>query len=98
MARLITLFDLLAAVSSLLAAVFWYWASQVEGPPSALVGSSGWDGIAPSGLGPNTAVDASPLVKFVKESGRRNKVAALCSAAAALFACLSWGLGLFSPT
>jgi hypothetical protein len=95
MARLITLLDLLAALSSLLAAVFWYRASQVEAPPSALVGSSGW---ADDTGAPNAAVDASPLVKFVKESGRRNKVAALCSAAAALFACLSWGLGLFSPT
>ena len=88
-ARLITLFDLLAALSSLLAAVFWYRASQVEAPET-LHGGAGWGG--------PVTVDASPLVNFVRESGRRNKVAALYSAAAALCAFLSWGLGLLSPT
>jgi hypothetical protein len=41
-------------------------------------------------------VDARPLVKWAQESGRLNKVAATWSAAAALFAFLSWGLGLLA--
>ena len=77
----------LAAVSSALAAFFWYRASQVEAPKD-LVGS------APMG-GP-VVVNTRPLVEFAKESGRRNKVAALWSAAAAFFAFLAWGLGMFA--
>jgi hypothetical protein len=32
----------LAALSSLIAAIWWYRASKVEVPPNLLLGSSGW--------------------------------------------------------
>jgi hypothetical protein len=80
--------NLLAAVCSALAAYHWYRASQVKDPPSALVGSVGWD--TPVG------VDAKPLVEYARESRKRNKTAALWSAAAAAFAGLGWALGLFA--
>jgi hypothetical protein len=35
-------------------------------------------------------VDATPLIEYAQESGRRNKIAALWSAAAALFTGLTW--------
>jgi hypothetical protein len=89
----IPVFNLLAALSSGLAAIFWYRASQVKAPPKALLGSSGWAGPDDA---PNAGVDATPLVEYAQESGRRNKIAALWSATAALFAFLSWTLGLLA--
>ena len=83
--------NLLAALSSALAAFFWYRASQVEGP-SALLGTSGLRSAADSS-GMDTLVNTGPLIEFAQESGRRNKIAALWSAAAALFAFLGWALG-----
>jgi hypothetical protein len=65
---------LLGAVSSLIAAVWWYRASQVEAP-GELRGDVGYRG---------------PAVEYARESGRRNKIAALWSAAAALFTGLTW--------
>jgi hypothetical protein len=85
MAHLITLSNFLAALSSALAAVFWYRAAMVEGPRE-LSGQWSFGGVG---------IDTGPLVEFAKESGRRNKVAALCSMSAALFAGLGAGLGLF---
>jgi hypothetical protein len=82
----ITLLNLLAALCSALAAYRWLQASQVKDPPPALLGNYGWD----AGVG----VDATPLVKWAQDSSKLNKVAASWSAAAALFAFLSWGLGL----
>lgn len=76
----------LAAVCSALAAYHWYRAAQVEAPIK-LEGVSGWGG--------PTTVDATPLAEFASESGRRNKVAALWSAAAGAFAGLAWALGTY---
>ena len=42
------------------------------------------------GNGSNAFVDATPLVEYAQESGRRNKIAALWSAAAALFTGVTW--------
>lgn len=85
----ISAFTLLAAVSSALAAFYWYRASQVDAPRelrgTALIGGS-------------VPINTRPLVEFARESGRRNKVAALWSAAAAFFAFLSWALGLLTVT
>lgn len=85
--NLVTATTLLAAIASAFAAYFWLRASQVPAPPAALVGQTGWGSRTPSG--PTAAVDASPLVEYAQESGRRNKIAALCSAVAALFACIA---------
>jgi hypothetical protein len=41
-AHLITLSNALAALSSALAAYFWYQASQVQAPPKILMGGSSW--------------------------------------------------------
>jgi hypothetical protein len=95
MAHLITLSNLLAAVCSALAAYRWFQATQVKDPPTVLLGSSGY-ATRTLPFTPNAAVDARPLVKWAQESGRLNKVAATWSAAAALFAFLSWGLGLLA--
>ena len=84
----IPVFNLLAALSSAVAAFFWYRASQVQAPPTALLGNSGLD------VGGD--VDVTSFVEYVQESGRRNKIAALCSAATALFAFLSWTLGFLA--
>jgi hypothetical protein len=75
--------NILAAISSFLAAVFWYRASQVE-PPKALVGKT-YTGAS--------VVDTTPLVKWAHDSGRRNKIAAIWSAWAAAFVFLAWALG-----
>jgi hypothetical protein len=96
MAYLITQFNILAALSSALAAYFWYQASQVKAPPKTLKG--GTTLFHPQLNPQNTSIDTSPLVDYVQESGRLNKVAAKWSAAAALFAFLSWGLGLLAHT
>jgi len=76
--------NILAAISSFLAAYFWYQASQVEAPPKKLTGKNYTNAVA---------VDTEPLIKWAQESGRRNKIAALWSAAAAAFAFLAWALG-----
>jgi hypothetical protein len=87
---LVSAANLFAAVSSALAAYHWYHASQVVAPRE-LRGFSMWS--SRDNPGPNVGVDAGPLVEFARESGRRNKVAALWSAAAALFAFVAWALG-----
>jgi hypothetical protein len=66
----------LGAVSSLIAAIWWYRASQVE-TSEELHGDVRYGGPA--------IVDTRPLLEYTRESGRRNKIAALWSAAAALF-------------
>jgi hypothetical protein len=86
--------NLLAAVCSALAAYHWYRASQVKDPPTALVGYAGW--YSREQPGPNAGVDASPVVKYARESAKRNKTAALWSAFAAGFAGLGWVLELFT--
>jgi hypothetical protein len=91
MAHLITLLNLLAALCSALAAYRWLQASQVKDPPAAPLGSAGWTS---RNGGPNAGVDTTPLVEWAQESGRLNKLPATCRAWAALFAFLSWGLGL----
>jgi hypothetical protein len=88
--------NLLTALCSALAAYHWYRASQVKDPPSALVGYAGF-GSSEHPRRPNAGVDASPLVEWAQESGKRNKTAALWSAAAAALAGLGWALGLFIP-
>jgi hypothetical protein len=84
----------LAALASTLAACFWYRAAQVESPPDMLLGSSGLRSAAIPNA-PDSFVDATPLVKYARESGQRNKLAALCSAAAAFFAGLAAALGTY---
>jgi hypothetical protein len=76
----------LAALCSAIAAYFWHRASQVEAPEVLR-------GTAP--IGGSVRVNTNPLVAFARETGRRNKVAAKWSAAAAAFAFLSWALSLF---
>jgi hypothetical protein len=92
--------NFLAAISSALAAVFWYWASQVE-PPNTLPAFAPsadlefrTNGTTDFGNGANAFVDTAPLVKWAQQSGRRNKIAALWSAAAAAFTFLAWALGV----
>jgi hypothetical protein len=86
-AAAVTTANLCAAVCSALAAYHWRRAAQVKEPPETLLGSFGWDG--PAG------VDASPLVAYARESGRRNKTAAWWSAATAACAFAAWALQLF---
>jgi integrase len=73
----------------------WFQATQVKDPPTVLLRSSDY-ATRTLPFTPNAAVDARPLVKWAQESGRLNKVAATWSAVAALFAFLSWGLGLLA--
>lgn len=89
----ITVANLFAAVCSALAAYHWYRAAQVKEPPAVLLGSMGYAS-RENPFAPNAGVDASPLVKHAQESARRNKTAALWSAATAGFAGLAWALGL----
>ena len=76
--------NILAAISSGLAAYFWFQASQVKAPPALLVGKNFTNAVT---------VDTTELVEWAQESGRRNKIAALWSMAAAAFAFLAWALG-----
>jgi hypothetical protein len=94
-AHLITLSNLLAAICSALAAYYWFRATQVKDPPAALLGSFGY-GTRTLPFKPTAGVDLTPLVKWAKDSGKANRVAATWSALAALFAFLSWGLGLLA--
>jgi hypothetical protein len=87
----IPVLNILGALSSLLAAFYWYRVSQVEAPPNAFFGVGPFPD-ANYGNGSNIFVDASPLVKYTQDSGRKNKIAALWSAAAALFMGLTWFL------
>lgn len=93
--------NFLGALSSLLAAFYWYRASQVEAPPNALFGVGPFPD-ADYGNGSNIFVNASPFVEYAQESGRRNKIAALWSAAAGLFMGLTvflpWTMGLLAFT
>jgi hypothetical protein len=91
--------NFLGALSSLLAAFYWFRASQVKAPPKALLGVAPLadsefrtNAVVDCGNGSNAFVDATPLVEYAQESGRRNKTAALWSAAAALFMGLTWFL------
>lgn len=86
--NLITAITLLAGIASAFAAYFWFRASQVPAPPPAQPGFAVW-GSRTHPDAPNVSVDASLLVEYVQESGRLNKIAASCSAAAAFFACLA---------
>jgi hypothetical protein len=63
MAHLITLSNSLAAVSSALAAYFWYRASRVKAPTC--------------GYGVGGGADAKSVIEYAQKSGRRNKTAAL---------------------
>jgi hypothetical protein len=76
----IPVINILGAISSLIAAFYWYRASQVVAPPNALFGVGPFTG-AYYGNGSNFHVNASPLVEYAQESGRRNKIAAWWSAA-----------------
>jgi hypothetical protein len=67
--------NFLAALSSAPAAYFWYQASQVKAPTY--------------GYGVGGGADAKSVIEYAQESGRRNKIAALWSAAAAAFAFLA---------
>jgi hypothetical protein len=87
--------NLLTAGCSALAAYRWYQAAQVDDPPAVLVGSTGY--ATRTQPGPNTAVNAKPLVKYAQESARRNKKAALWSAVAAALRCIGWALPLLGP-
>jgi hypothetical protein len=71
--------NVLAAISSALAAIFWYRASQVKAPTYA--------------YGVGGGADAKSVIEYAQKSGRRNKIAALWSAAAATFTFLAWALG-----
>src|ERR1700677_386059 len=84
--------NLLTAICSALAAHHWYRASRVKDPPAALVGYAGW--YSSEHPAPNAGVDASPLVEYARESGKRNRTAAQWSAAAAAFAAHGGGLGV----
>jgi len=84
----------LAAACSALAAFFWYHAAQLETPSAAFLG---YRGLSLEDARPNAGFDASSLVEYAQESGRRNKVAAAWSAAAAACAGIGWALGLLLP-
>ena len=58
MAHLLTLSNILAALSSALAAYFWYRASQVKAPTY--------------GYGVGGGADAKSVIEYAQESGRRN--------------------------
>jgi hypothetical protein len=77
----VSLLTALAAFSSGVAAWLWYLASQVDAPET-LEGFSVWGSrLEPNR--PNVVIDATPLIEFAQESGRRNTAAAQWSAAAA---------------
>jgi hypothetical protein len=73
---MIYIFNLLAVVSALVAAFYWYMSSRVL-MPSELVGGALIGGLV--------YVNTTPLVVAAKESGRLNAIAAFWSAAAAIF-------------
>jgi hypothetical protein len=81
-----------AALASGWAAWLWLLASKVDAPKT-LEGTHMITSRAEPHK-PNVVIDASPIIDFAQESGKRNKAAATWSAVAALFAFLSWGLGL----
>lgn len=57
-----------------------------------------WYHAAQLDAGANVDASASPLIEYARESGRRNKMAASWSAAAAAFAGIGWVMGLLTPT
>jgi hypothetical protein len=81
-----------AALTSGRAAWLWLLASKVDGPKK-LEGYYVWGSRAE---GNRVIIDTGPLIEFVKDSGQKNTAAAQWSAVAALFAFLSWGLGLLA--
>lgn len=83
----------LAGLTSGRAAWLWYRASQVDAPRT-LEGFSVWASRAEPNR-PNVQIDATPLIEFAQESGRRNKAAAQWSAAAAVFGFLAGMLGAY---
>lgn len=93
--NLVSVFSFLAAAASAFAAYFWFRASLVPAPPAMLHGSAAWASRTQPGR-PNASVDASQVVEYARESGRRNKVAALWSMAAAIFAGLAAALGAYA--
>jgi hypothetical protein len=90
----ISLLTALAALSSGVAAWLWYRASQVFAPEML----DGWFSVGASRADPrrpNINIDATPIIEFAQESGRRNSAAARWSAAAAFFAFLAGVLGAY---
>jgi hypothetical protein len=89
----VSLLAALAGLTSGRAAWLWYRASQVDAPRT-LEGFSVWASLAEPNR-PNVKIDATPLIEFAQESGRRNKAAAQWSAAAAVFGFLAGMLGAY---
>jgi hypothetical protein len=77
----VSLLTALAGLTSGIAAWLWYIASQVDAPET-LEGFSSWGSRAEPNR-PNVSIDATPLIEFAQESGRRNTAAAQWSATAA---------------
>jgi hypothetical protein len=90
----ISLLTAAAGLTSGRAAWLWYLASQVNAP-QILDGFSVWTSRADPKR-PNISVDATPIIKFAQESGRRNKAAARWSAAAAALAFLAGLLSAYA--
>jgi hypothetical protein len=70
----------LAGLTSGIAAWLWYLASQVEAPKT-LEGYPVWGSRMEGGN--RVVIDASPIIDFAQESGRKNTAAAQWSATAA---------------
>jgi hypothetical protein len=83
----------LAAFSSGVAAWLWYLASQVDAPET-LEGFPVWGSRTEGGN--RVVIDASPIIEFAQESGRRNTAAAQWSAAAAALAFLAGLLSAYA--
>ncbi|MGZ9709380.1 hypothetical protein ACXX82_00980 [Glaciimonas sp. GNP009] len=82
-------FNLLAVVAAIVAAVYWYRSSQVSMPHELV-------GIAL--VGGRAHVNTKPLVAAAKESGRLNSIAAGWSAGAALFVAVATVCDAFAHT
>jgi hypothetical protein len=90
---IVSLLTAIAGLTSGRAAWLWYRASQVDAPKT-LEGFSVWTTRAEPDR-PNVKIDATPLIEFAQESGRRNKAAAHWSAAAAVFGFLAGMLAAY---
>jgi hypothetical protein len=85
--------NLAAAILSAGASYYWLRASTVKAPPEVLPGLMGYSTRAEP-TKPNVSVDTRPLVKFVNDSSKANKTAAIWSAVAA-FAWAVSGIATF---
>ena len=74
-----SILNLLAAASGLIAAWYWFWSATIK-YPNHLEG--GWTFAGAS-------ISTSPLLEAVQESGRLNKIAAIFTGIAALFASIA---------